>query len=244
MKKLIRFLIPKKIRYLLWKLIIYIKNIYYLIKFKLFSKSEKYFEFDGLKFRYFSAFYNSTFQNERAIEIPIALFFIKKYYEKEILEIGNVMSHYFKVNYDIVDKYEKGRKVINSDIIDFNFKNKYDLIVSISTFEHIGFDEVIRYGNVKNYKIRNEALVIAIEKAKNLLNPEGLFIFTAPLGFNSFLDSQLVENKLELSQVFYFKRISANNEWKQVNFDEIKSIKYGQPYNSANGLLVGLYRNI
>ena len=63
---------------------------------------------------------------------------------KKILEVGNILSHYFSVNHDIVDKYEKDVDVINQDIIDYHPNKKYDLIVSISSLEHVGEDETPR----------------------------------------------------------------------------------------------------
>jgi hypothetical protein len=66
---------------------------------------------------------------------------VKRYKERNILEIGNVLSHYFPVNHDIVDKYEKADGVINQDVVHFYSPKKYDLIVSVSTLEHVGWDE-------------------------------------------------------------------------------------------------------
>src|SRR6202034_3735504 len=90
---------------------------------------------------YFYHRYNYTWKNERTIEIPIIWDIIRKNPNKEILEVGNVLSHYYQVHHTILDKYEKGDNVINEDVIDFNPKKKYDLIVSISTLEHVGWDE-------------------------------------------------------------------------------------------------------
>ena len=45
----------------------------------------------------------------------------------ELLEIGNVLSHYFKWDHDVVDKYEKVEGVINEDVVDFRPSKKYDI---------------------------------------------------------------------------------------------------------------------
>jgi hypothetical protein len=34
----------------------------------------------------------------------------------DFLEVGNVLNHYFKLNHDVIDKYEKGKNVKNIDI--------------------------------------------------------------------------------------------------------------------------------
>jgi len=66
---------------------------------------------------------------------------VRKYRGKNILEIGNVLSRHIKLEHDILDKYETAKGVINEDIVDFKSEKKYDLIISISTLEHVGWDE-------------------------------------------------------------------------------------------------------
>ena len=57
---------------------------------------------------------------ERTVELPIAFEFIKT--GRNVLEVGNVLHHYALqlMGRDIVDKYEKERGVINTDILEFN----------------------------------------------------------------------------------------------------------------------------
>jgi hypothetical protein len=113
--------------------------------------------------------------------------------------------------------------------------------VSISTFEHIGFDETKRYG-VNKTKIENEEnLIQAIEKTKTLLTGDGVFVMTVPLGFNSFLDEKIEKNLLGLSEMLFLKRITKDNKWIQADYDEVKNIKYGVPFICANGLMIGIY---
>jgi len=80
-------------------------------------------------------------KNERCVEVPLAKSIVDK--EKgRILEMGNVLPHYYKnARWDVLDKFEKGKNILNADIASFKPKNKYNLILSISTFEHIGLDE-------------------------------------------------------------------------------------------------------
>ncbi|TAK16890.1 MAG: hypothetical protein EPO37_07710, partial [Nitrosarchaeum sp.] len=77
--------------------------------------------------------------NERSVEIPLAIDMLKKNNGKNILEIGNVTSNYCNIPHIVVDKYEKETNIINQDVIDFNSKAKFDLIISISTLEHVGW---------------------------------------------------------------------------------------------------------
>jgi len=131
--------------------------------FKLF-KSSRTFTFQRETYRYFYHKYNTTWRNKRAVEVPIVWKIVNKYIGRNILEVGNVLSHYFPVNHDILDKYEKAKGVINQDVVDFSPAKKYDLIVSISTLEHVGWDETPR---------EPMKILRAIENLKRLLAPKG-----------------------------------------------------------------------
>ena len=97
------------VRYVIKKSILLWINLNY---YKIF-RNGKSFTFRGKKTRYIYHIYNSTWTNERSVEISLAFDLMKKYENKKILEIGNVTSYYFNIHHDIVDKYEKGHKVIN-----------------------------------------------------------------------------------------------------------------------------------
>ena len=81
--------------------------------------SENTFVFKGYTLNYFHHAYNKTWQNERAVEIPIIWGILTGYQGKRILEVGNVLSHYIPVEHDIVDKYEMAPGVINQDVVDY-----------------------------------------------------------------------------------------------------------------------------
>lgn len=61
-----------------------------------------------------------------------------------MLEVGDVLSHYFPIHHDVVDKYQVAPGVINQDIAEFIPPERYDLILSISTPEDVGWDETPR----------------------------------------------------------------------------------------------------
>ncbi len=192
------------------------------------------FKLNSLDYKYFYSLYNFTYNGERCVEIPI----IKHYIDKtngNILEIGNVLSHYFPANHDIVDKYEKGPHVINKDIINFHPKKLYDLVVSISTIEHIGWDE-----KVKDPK----KIIYVIKNIKKLLKKEGIAVLTLAFAYNPYLDKILKTKRNQLfSAVYCLKRISKDNRWKQVDFEEIESCKFNSPYPFANAILIGVIEN-
>ena len=201
---------------------------WYYLKFK----STRSFRFNGKKYNYFYHKYSITWNNERTIEVPIIWKIVKKYKNKNILEVGNVLSHFFDFQHDIVDKYEITDGVINQDVVDYKPSKKYELIVSISTLEHVGWDETPR-----------EPLKIfrAIENLKSLLTENGKIVITLPKGHSPVLDNLLRENKLKFSEQYFLKRVSRNNKWKQCNWKKISKVVYGYPVRySANGIIIGI----
>jgi SAM-dependent methyltransferase len=174
----------------------------------IYLRSCETFYFQGQMYKYFFHWYNHTWKNERCIEIPIVL---RKYYEakvkgKRILEVGNVLSHYIPCNHDIVDKYEKLLGVINQDIVDFRPQKKYDLILSISTLEHVGWDEEKKNPN---------KILQALDNMKALLADRGEMIVTLPLGYNPHVDRLLAMGEIKFDHLFYFKRVSG--KWIETN---------------------------
>jgi hypothetical protein len=203
----------------------------YLNYYKIF-RSKKTFTFRGKKHHYIYHIYNTTWTNERSIEISLAVDLLKKYEGKKILEIGNVISNYFNMPHDVVDKYEKGPNVINEDVVNFQSNEKYDLIVSISTLEHVGWDETPR---------DDKKIPKAIGNLKKLLNPDsGLLFVTLPIGYNAVLDKLLKDGTMRFHEQYYLHRISKNNEWVEASWANIQDAKFGKPYPGANGLIVGI----
>src|SRR3989344_2958190 len=82
-----------------------------LVVFSKLVRPTKTFTFQGSKYNYFFHKYNVAWRNERTVEIPIIKRVVDRFKGKKILEVGNVLSHYFTVRHDIVDKYEKAKNV-------------------------------------------------------------------------------------------------------------------------------------
>jgi len=194
-------------------------------------KSSRTFTFRGEKHSYFYHRYNTTWGNERAVEIPIVWRILKKYPRKRILEVGNVFSHYFPVDHDVLDKYEKADNVIMQDIVDFQPSEKYDLIVSISTLEHVGWDEDPR----EPAKVLN-----AIENLKRCLAAGGKIVATLPLGLNLEMDKLLRNGKLQFTKQYYLKKISKRNIWIESDWENVQNAKYNYPFRWASGLIIGI----
>jgi len=214
-----------------------ITSIFYSLSFFIFYKKIKRqntFLFRGNKYYYFCSLPNSTWLNERSVEIPIVMEMVKKYHCRRILEIGNVLSNYLSFEHDIVDKYEIKSGIINQDVTEFKSTEKYDLIVSISTLEHVGWDETLR----DDMKIPR-----AIENLKSLVRPEGgLIIVTLPIGYNLAMDRLLEERIIQFTEQYHLVRLSKGNEWKEVSWKVVQGAKYGSPFPAANGLVVGIIK--
>lgn len=194
------------------------------------------FKFNKKIYSYFYNTYNGSWANERAVEIPIIWEKVKEHNSDDVLEVGNVLSHYFPVNHKVIDKYEKDNdnNVENIDIIDFKSKKKYSLIVAISTLEHVGWDEKVKDPK----KIKS-----AIKKLVEHLKVGGELWVTLPLGYNPHLDRSLQKNELPFNKLFFIKRTSLFGNWEQVSKKVIKEKpKYNSPFPNANVICVGVIK--
>ena len=198
------------------------------------SKAEQTFSIRGKNYHYFYHDYNKAWANERTVEVPIINDVLLHTQAKKILELGNVMSHYFSVDHTIVDKYETGPAVLNEDILEYKNNSFFDLIISISTLEHIGWDESPR---------DPDKAPKALEKLKSLLTPNGNAYITVPVGYNPYLDRALEENRLGFRTSF-LKRTTFDNQWEECSIQEAFEMPYNRriiknknsPFNGANGL--------
>ena len=191
--------------------------------------SFKRFTYRGQQYPYFYRIYNVTWKNERAVEIPIIKAELEKHDPERVLEFGNVWHRYFKHSHDVIDKYEEWPGVDNTDIVEFKTKKRYDYIFSISTLEHVGWDEDL-------WEPRKT--LTAIKRLQAALSPKGTLVFTIPMGYNPFLDYLLDQDEVPFRKRYCLKRTSRWNDWEPAEWNEIRRAKYGKPYPSANGLLV------
>lgn len=202
------------------------KVLYYY--FKIFKPK---FEFNGEKYKYLVHQHGKTWNNERIVEVPIVWREVEKC-KGNVLELGNVLGNYFSIQHEVVDKYEKTKGVVNEDIVSFNSGKKYDLIASISTLEHVGFDE--------EEKEPFKALK-ALKNMKSLLAENGEIVLTFPLGYNKSLDSLLKEKKLGFDEQYFMKRVSRIS-WKEAEYNEVKDLKYSSPLPCGNAVFIGRYK--
>ncbi|MFC1551276.1 hypothetical protein ACFL6P_01800 [Candidatus Latescibacterota bacterium] len=195
-------------------------------------RARRTFTFGNESYPFFYHPYNFTWDNERSVEIPIVMKHLAAHRDRNVLEMGNVLSYYYPLEWDVLDKFDAGPGVIRKDIVDFVPAEKYDLIVSISTLEHVGFDDDV--------KDPGKIIETMYNLKQNCLKPDGSMIFTMPLGYNPFMDKMLFDGELGFDEVSFMKRIS-ETEWREVSKDELGDYSYASEYIEAGAIVVGKY---
>jgi SAM-dependent methyltransferase len=191
------------------------------------------FAFAGQSYPYFVHPYLTTWRTERCVEIPLALEALERHLGGHMLEIGNVLAHYGRGGHDVVDKYERGEGVLNVDVLDHRPSESYDLVLAVSTLEHVGFDEPETLDPEKPGR--------ALEHLVGLLAPGGELLVTIPLGYNPHVDEALAAGGLRFDDLGFLKRVSSST-WREVTAGEVATARYGKPYPFANALAIGVRR--
>jgi len=190
----------------------------------------RHFLYEGKRFRYMFHPYGATLKSERIVEIPIAFEEMNAHAGKRILEVGNVLNHYRSGNHVVLDKYERSDRCLNVDVMDYQPASRFDFIVSISTVEHIGWNE---------HERESEKAVRALQRMHAMLEPGGTMLVTIPWGYHPALDRYVRSSECLFERVRYMKRISRRNVWIQCDASALAEVRYGWPYPFANALLVG-----
>lgn len=122
----------------------------------------------------------------------------------------------------IVDRYERGVRVVNVDVLDFDF-GTFDWIVSISTLEHVRWDEEPRI---------ECGAVHAVERLRSMLNDDGRLLITVPTGCHPTLDSWLsvrAESPVDSARIETMVR--SRGGWVQTSTPEVR--EYGPRWANA-----------
>ena len=185
--------------------------------------ADKSFEWWGQRLAYHDHSYNTTRRNERAVELPVAEAWLRP--ELRTLEVGNVLSHYgIGPKRRVVDRYESGEGVENLDI--FSIEGDYEQIVSLSTLEHVRWDEQPR---------ENDGAIRALEHLLTLLDPGGRMLLSVPTGWNDPLDEALTTRDFGCTRACTIVR--DGNGWRQT--DEVEITPYGFPPGWAGAVWIG-----
>lgn len=180
-----------------------------------------------------------TTTTERCVEVPWVMAHIARagMSGDQILEVGNVLGQYMELPHTIVDKYELDPRVSNIDIVDYRPAHRFPLVVSISTLEHVGFDEAEREGGKFLRALRTIQ--------KSCLAEAGKMLLTLPLGYNPEIDELVVTNATELGTVRLLQRTSSLNFWGDVDPSIVASdpsrFAYGGRYAGATVVALSEY---
>jgi SAM-dependent methyltransferase len=188
------------------------------------------FVWEGRQVPYFHHRYNHTWLNERAVEAALAREVLASYAGARVLEVGNVMGHYLPgTTHTVVDKYEQAPGVLNADVVELDEEERYDLVLSVSTLEHVGWDEDV---------VDPEKPGRAVEALKRSLAPGGLLWLTLPIGYNPHLDRRLRDGVDGFTRLRALRREAARNVWREVPLDQVWDAGYDRLLYTAHGLVV------
>jgi len=180
----------------------------------------KTFEYHGMHLPYTYHTYNSTYANERCVEVSIGKWFLETH--EDVLEVGNVMNHYCDIPHEVVDKYEIAPGVRNEDVV--SIKDHHKNILAISTLEHVGFDDG---GQGKG---DHTQFFKAVENIKSIGQHA---LITLPWGVNPSVDKFVSE--FTGAMTLYYRD---GREWKQGTLTDIREKTYGSKYSGANAIAV------
>ena len=186
------------------------------------------FTFRGERHAFHVAQYNATWLNERQVELPLALRALRACTGARILEVGNVLTHYSRIRHLVVDKYERHAAARNEDFLE-HAGGPYDLVVSVSTFEHIGWDEPGRDAGKFH---------VALDRARSMLAPEGQLLVTVPLGYNPAVDA-FVQRPAAGYRVGFLRRTGPGpGQWEEAAVVDPARHPYGVGCANASAVAV------
>lgn len=193
------------------------------------------FEYRGRTLAYHVAGGNTPFDNERAVELAIAADVLSTHeHPNTVIEVGNVLAHYFSTRHAVLDKFEHHRAVTwNEDVLDFGPPFAPELIVSVSSLEHVGHVETPRDPT---------GFPRAVDHLLSWLRPGGELVITVPLGYNPSVLALLEDRAQPFEDIDVMRRVSAENEWTSATLEEVRGVSYGRPFPCANALVIARAR--
>lgn len=188
------------------------------------------FPFRGRQLEQFYHRYNTTWANERVVEVPVGRALVSEAGGPDVLEIGNVLGHYGPIRHRVLDKFERSPGVINEDAATWTPPGKYDLVLSISTFEHIGYDDDDRDPT-------GSKILQAIANCRRWLKPSGRLVITAAPGYNPAFDNLVRDGRLGADRLEFFHRAS-RLRWKACDAGTALAARYHSPYPFGNAVVL------
>jgi hypothetical protein len=193
--------------------------------------AERRFQFDGVSHPYHVARGNRTWDNERAVEVPIVWSELQRRgHSRGVIEVGNVLGHYFPIEHPVLDRYERSETVTwNEDVVTFQPPFAPELVISISTLEHVGHSEKppdrAKFG-------------LALEAILGWLAPGGRLLFTVPIGYNPAVRDYLDAPHAARTSLRCMRRATLDNLWEQADYAEVRDFRYNRPLPCANAIAI------
>ena len=197
-------------------------------------RSELTFTLGQKRLSYRDAWHNWTWLNERSVEIPVAEDALAGLPGRRVIELGAVMTHYGSHSHRVVDKYEVGPGVEQLDIFDLPPEPVYDLVLCISTLEHVGWDEPSRDA---------ELALRAAEHLKRLVAPGGELLITVPVGYHPRLDAAIRSGEVEFDDVRALRCDYPSMIWAEVDSSTVDDARYDELIYRAEAVLICRWTN-
>jgi len=188
----------------------------------------------GQELAYVDEAYNTTRINERTVEVAVAKHLMAK--AETVLEVGCVMPHYLpglpNANHVVVDLYEEFPGVINADVLTYQTEARYDLVLAISTLDHLNSPHEVLQA------------LSAMRKWRKL---GGLLLVTLPfdqpffVGGGPWLDALLVSKfQMGASALWRMDKVDpAQHLWEEVSIFPVHPA--GRGYNQASAFANTVY---
>lgn len=197
------------------------------------------FRWHDLTLPYWDHEHNNTRNNERAVELPAAAWWLGQlppdaHAGQHVgLEVGNVLAHYgAPPRRRVVDLTEVAEGVDNIDVADV--RGQYPWIISISTIEHVG---QMDYADTPVPMAATNALL----HLRDLLIPGGRMLVTVPLGWNRDLDADIATGVFDVARQCTLHRIQVGDQppvWLQAS-EPVAPLPYDHPAASAAAVWIG-----
>jgi hypothetical protein len=184
------------------------------------------FVLGAVRYPYLFDRYKRTWLTERAVEVPVIGALVDRCSDGRVLEVGNVLGHYRDGHQIVVDKYERAPGVLNRDALELADLGQFDLIVAISTLEHVGWDEQPQDPG---------KAMRALHALRAMLAPGGRLELTVPAGYNPSFDEALRSSAFEYSGALL--RIGSGASWREVTPAAAWSAPYDFLLYRARGVL-------
>jgi hypothetical protein len=175
-----------------------------------------------------------AWRTERCVEIALGRRAVAAHRPDEVLEVGNVLPMAGVTGHTVVDKYERYDGVINEDIVGFAPGRRYSLVVSLSTLEHVGWDEEPR---------DPDKAARALDAISALVADAGALLVTIPVGVHRRLEEAFIRPDGPFDAVSLLVKTSRLARWEARQTDALARIRYGAPYACGNAVLIGARGN-